>query len=133
MGARSTLLPGTVVGKYAHVEAGSTVTGRKKIKDGQRWSGSPAQKVGRSKHRFPSHTPKRRPWWVAIYDATSVLLAIQPVVALAVGAALVLTLVHSTGGDGFIGAIFFAPVGALAAFATYMPVSYTHLRAHETN
>ena len=120
VGARSTLLPGTVVGKYAHVEAGSTVTGRKKIKDGQRWSGSPAQKVGRSKHRFPSHTPKRRPWWVAIYDATSVLLAIQPVVALAVGAAVVLALVHSTGGDSFVGAIFFAPVGALAAFATYM-------------
>ncbi|MGK7473627.1 hypothetical protein ACSQ90_23360, partial [Salmonella enterica] len=28
VGARSTLLPGTMVGKYAHVEAGSTVTGR---------------------------------------------------------------------------------------------------------
>lgn len=128
VGARSTLLPGTVVGKYAHVEAGSTVTGRKKIKDGQRWSGSPAQKVGRSKHRFPSHTPKRRPWWVAIYDATSVLLAIQPVVALAVGAAIVLALVHSTGGDSFVGAVFFAPVGALAAFATYMLQTWLGVR-----
>ena len=128
VGARSTLLPGTVVRKYAHVEAGSTVTGRKKIKDGQRWSGSPAQKVGRSKHRFPSHTPKRRPWWVAIYDATSVLLAIQPVVALAIGAAIVLALVHSTGGDSFIGAVFFAPVGALAAFATYMLQTWLGVR-----
>ena len=128
VGARSTLLPGTVVGKDAHVEAGSTVTGRKKIKDGQRWSGSPAKKVGRSKHRFPSHAPQRRPWWVAIYGATSILLAFQPIVALAVGAAVVVALIALTEGSAFVGSIFFAPLGALAAFATFMLQTWLGVR-----
>lgn len=128
VGARSTLLPGTVVGKYAHVEAGSTVTGRKKIKDGQRWSGSPAKKVGRSKHRFPSKPPKRRPWWVAIYGATSLLLAAQPLIALLIGAIVDLALVHSTAGNRFIGAVLFAPLAALVAFATYMLQTWLGVR-----
>ena len=128
VGARSTLLPGTVVGKYAHVEAGSTVTARKQIKDGQRWSGSPAMKVGRSKHRFPSHAPKRRPLWVPVYDATAVLLALQPIVALGVGAAAVMALVQLTDGSPAVGAIFFAPVGALVAFATYMLQTWLGVR-----
>ena len=128
VGARSTLLPGTNVGKYAHVEAGSTVTARKKIKDGQRWSGSPAKKVGRSKHRFPTEPPKRRPWWVAFYGATSILLAIQPVVALAVGAAVVVAGLSMTAGNDFIGSIFFAPLGALAAFACFMAQTWLSVR-----
>lgn len=128
VGARSTLLPGTNVGKYAHVEAGSTVTARKKIKDGQRWSGSPAKKVGRSKHRFPAEPPKRRPWWVAFYGATSILLAIQPVVALAVGAAVVVAGLSMTAGNDFIGSIFFAPLGALAAFACFMAQTWLGVR-----
>ncbi|MBL3945503.1 DapH/DapD/GlmU-related protein, partial [Bacteroides thetaiotaomicron] len=60
VGARSTLMPGTVIGADAHIEAGSTVTGDKPVKAGARWSGSPAHKVGRSKHRFPSEHPARR-------------------------------------------------------------------------
>ncbi|MCK6161343.1 Pls/PosA family non-ribosomal peptide synthetase [Corynebacterium simulans] len=128
VGARSTLLPGTNVGKYAHVEAGSTVTARKKIKDGQRWSGSPAKKVGRSKHRFPAEPPKRRPWWVAFYGATSILLALQPVVALAVGAAVVVAGLSMTAGNDFIGSIFFAPLGALAAFACFMAQTWLGVR-----
>ncbi len=128
VGTRSTLLPGTNVGKYAHVEAGSTVTARKKIKDGQRWSGSPAKKVGRSKHRFPAEPPKRRPWWVAFYGATSILLAIQPVVALAVGAAVVVAGLSMTAGNDFIGSIFFAPLGALAAFACFMAQTWLGVR-----
>ncbi|OFM03534.1 amino acid adenylation protein [Corynebacterium sp. HMSC071F07] len=128
VGARSTLLPGTNVDKYAHVEAGSTVTARKKIKDGQRWSGSPAKKVGRSKHRFPAEPPKRRPWWVAFYGATSILLAIQPVVALAVGAAVVVAGLSMTAGNDFIGSIFFAPLGALAAFACFMAQTWLGVR-----
>lgn len=128
VGARSTLLPGTNVGKYSHVEAGSTVTGKKKIKDGQRWSGSPAKKVGRSKHRFPSELPKRRPWWVAFYGLTSILLAIQPIVAVGLGAALVVWGLHVTDGNDFIGSLFFAPFGALVAFAFYMAQTWLGVR-----
>ncbi len=120
VGARSTLLPGTVIGEYAHVEAGSTVTGSKRIKDGQRWSGSPARKVGRSKHRFPDQPPARRPWWVAIYGATSIFLALQPVIALILAACATIGLVHVTAGNPYVGVVLFAPVGALVAFAFYM-------------
>lgn len=120
VGARSTLLPGTVIGDFAHVEAGSTLTGTKKVKANQRWSGSPAKKVGRSKHRFPTEPPARRVWWVPIYGLTSLLLAIQPVVALVVAAVVVLALVAATSGNAFVGAVLFAPVGALCAFAFYM-------------
>ncbi|WP_448856189.1 Pls/PosA family non-ribosomal peptide synthetase [Corynebacterium camporealensis] len=128
VGARSTLLPGTRVGAYAHVEAGSTVTGKKKIKSGQRWSGSPAKKVGRSKHRFPSHPPARRSWWVPIYGLTSLALALQPVIALALGAALVVALVHATSGNAFIGALLFAPLGALIAFAVFVLQTWLGVR-----
>src|SRR5699024_7862917 len=111
------LLPGTVVGEEAHIEAGSTVTGEKKVKAGARWSGSPAKKVGRSKHRFPDHAPARRSWWVPIYGATSLLLAAQPPVAIALATFVVVALVDTTGGNAVVGAVLFAPLGALAAFA----------------
>ena len=128
VGARSTLLPGTVIGADAHVEAGSTVIADKKIKDGQRWAGSPAAKVGRSKHRFPDEHPPRRSRWVPIYGATSFMLALQPLVALVAGAAVDLWLVQLTGGQPFVGAILFAPVGALVAFAFYMAQTWVGVR-----
>lgn len=92
VGARSTLLPGTVIAEGAHVEAGSTVvptgpqgTGhgdkKKSIKKNSRWSGSPAQKVGRSKHRFPEELPPRRPAWASIYALTSLGLSLIPAIA----------------------------------------------------
>lgn len=88
VGARSTLLPGTRIGQSAHIEAGSTVTGEKKVKAGARWSGSPARKVGRSKHRFPEQLPPSARGWVAVYAATAVLLALVPLASLLAMAAL---------------------------------------------
>ena len=49
IGARTTLLPGAVVGKNADVAPGSGVVG--KVKSRQYWKGSPAVKSGRVKHR----------------------------------------------------------------------------------
>ncbi|MGV3072772.1 Pls/PosA family non-ribosomal peptide synthetase [Corynebacterium phoceense] len=128
VGARSTLLPGTRIGNDAHIEAGSTVTGAKKVKSGQRWSGSPAAKVGRSKHRFPDEHPRRRSHWVALYGVTSFLLALQPLVALAVGAAATVGLIQLTGGNPYVGGLLFAPVGALAAFAFFMAQTWLGVR-----
>ena len=128
IGARSHLMPGTVIGEEAHIEAGSTVTGEKKVKAHARWSGSPAKKVGRSKHRFPDHAPARRAWWVPIYGATSMLLAAQPLVAIALAAFVIISLVQLTDGNGFVGAVLFAPVGALAAFAFYMVQTWLGVR-----
>ena len=69
-------MPGTVVGDGAHVEAGSCVTGVKKVKAGARWSGSPARKVGRPKRRFPVEAPPRRPYWLPIYGVSALVLAL---------------------------------------------------------
>lgn len=120
VGARSTLLPGAVIGADAHVEAGSTVTGHRTIKPGSRWSGSPAEKVGRSKHRFPDEHPPRRSRWVPIYGLTSVALSLQPLAAIALGALVVVSLIDLTGGNPLLGAVVFAPLGGLVAFAFHM-------------
>ncbi|PRC47795.1 amino acid adenylation protein, partial [Mycobacterium sp. ITM-2017-0098] len=63
VGARTTLLPGAVVGKNADVAPGSGVIG--KVKNGQYWKGSPAVKSGKAKHPWPDHRPPRAPLWVA--------------------------------------------------------------------
>ena len=72
IGARTTLLPGAVVGKNADVAPGAGVVG--KVKNGQYWKGSPAVKSGKARHPWPDHRPQRAPLWVAIYGVTSVLL-----------------------------------------------------------
>lgn len=87
VGARTTLLPGAVVGKNADVAPGSGVVG--KVKNGQYWKGSPAVKSGKAKHPWPDHRPPRAPVWVAMYGLTSMLLGALPLVALGAGLAVV--------------------------------------------
>ncbi|MGV9712636.1 Pls/PosA family non-ribosomal peptide synthetase [Gordonia sp. NPDC003424] len=83
IGARSTLLPGAVVGRDAEVAPGSAVIGR--VKSRQDWAGSPAIKAGKADHPWPDHRPPRAAWWVPIYGISSLLLAAIPLIALAVG------------------------------------------------
>lgn len=116
IGARSTLLPGTVIGANAHVEAGSTVTGVKVIKNNSRWSGSPAKKVGRSKYRFPHDPPPRRSHWIPIYGITAFMLFLLPLIALGIGGGTMLLAYRRLN----LHLLTFAPFGALVAFATYM-------------
>ncbi|GAB3594392.1 Linear gramicidin synthase subunit D [Corynebacterium faecale] len=119
IGARSTLLPGTVIGEGAHLLPGSTVTGDKDIKPGSRWAGSPAQKVGRAKHRFPQEHPPRRTRWVPVFGATSMLLSLLPLAAIGVGAVVTLWLASISSLTLVWGVLLFATVGALAAFVAY--------------
>ncbi|SES17195.1 Pls/PosA family non-ribosomal peptide synthetase [Corynebacterium cystitidis] len=128
IGARSTLLPGAVVGTRAHVEAGSTVTGDKPVKKGARWSGSPAKKVGRSKHRFPDELPPRRSYWVWSYGLTSIALELLPVAAAAVAVAVTVGLTEATGSNPYIGALLFAPLGGLAMFVFTMVATWIGVR-----
>ncbi len=86
IGARTTLLPGAVVGKNADVAAGSGVVG--KVKNGQYWKGSPAVKSGKARHPWPDHRPPRARHWVAIYGISSLLLGALPLTALGAGLAL---------------------------------------------
>ncbi|WP_445228231.1 Pls/PosA family non-ribosomal peptide synthetase [Corynebacterium sp. H78] len=135
IGARSTLMPGTRVGKLAHVEAGSTVTGDKKVKNGARWSGSPAKKVGRPKRRFPEQVPPRRTGWVFVYALTALILALVPMASLAVAATVIgfgtfaMTETSSSNALGLLGwALAWTPLAALAAFATYALLTLLFVR-----
>lgn len=119
IGARSVLMPGTVIGDNAHVEAGSTVTGSTPVKANARWSGSPAQKVGRSKHRFPDTPPPRRPQWVLGYGLSSLFLALLPLCAVAMGGASMIAFVQAIDIHPFLGMLAAAPAGTLIAFAAY--------------
>ncbi|WP_291314024.1 Pls/PosA family non-ribosomal peptide synthetase [Corynebacterium sp. UBA2622] len=129
IGARSTLLPGADIHADAHVEAGSTVTGDKPVKKGARWAGSPARKVGRSKHSFPDERPPRRAWWVWIYGVTSLILAALPVAAAAAGVAVALALISLTGGNPVLGALLFAPLGGLVYLGVSIALTWCGVRA----
>lgn len=87
VGSRSTLAPGTRIGARSRVAAGSAVFGR--VKADQAWAGSPAVRVGEPASDLPpgrAPTPHR---WVWAYAASSLALALLPLVAFAAGGALV--------------------------------------------
>jgi non-ribosomal peptide synthetase-like protein len=128
IGARTTLLPGAVVGKNADVAPGSGVIG--KVKNGQYWKGSPAVKSGKARHPWPDHRPRRAPLWVAIYGVTSLLLGGLPLVALGVGLAVIgwaIRHAHSLTA-ALASAAAWTPVAALAAFVTYAALTVLGVR-----
>ena len=94
IGARSTLLPGTRVGKHAEIAPGSAVFGR--VPAGQLWAGSPAQRVGRSTAWWPDQRPARGRRWLAAFGASSVALSLLPVVALASGGIVVASAIRGS-------------------------------------
>jgi non-ribosomal peptide synthetase-like protein len=80
IGTRSTLLPGTRVGRGTRVAPGSAASGE--LPDGQLWAGSPAERVG--KIRKADRTTERAPFtrrWIAIYGATALVLGLLPLIA----------------------------------------------------
>lgn len=87
IGARSTVMPGAVVGRDAEVAAGSAVFGR--VKADQHWAGSPAVKAGKAEHPWPDHRPPRPTRWVPIYGVSSLALAAVPLISLAAGLAVI--------------------------------------------
>lgn len=129
IGARTTLLPGAVVGKNADVAPGSGVVG--KIKNGQYWKGSPAVKSGKARHPWPDHRPRRAPLWIAIYGVTSVLLGGLPLVALGVGLAVIGWAVCDADSvaDAIAPAALWTPAATVAAAATYAVLTIFGVRA----
>nr|WP_229715245.1 Pls/PosA family non-ribosomal peptide synthetase [Subtercola lobariae] len=87
VGARSTLLPGTHIGRRAEIAPGSAVSGR--VPSGQLWAGSPAQRIGKARPDWPDHRPPRNTRWLFAYALGSVALSLLPVVAVLAGAAVV--------------------------------------------
>ncbi|WP_326544925.1 Pls/PosA family non-ribosomal peptide synthetase [Mycolicibacterium sp. ND9-15] len=128
IGARTTLLPGAVVGKDADVAPGSGVVG--KVKNGQYWTGSPAVKSGKARHPWPDHRPHRAPLWVAVYGVASILISALPLLALAVGLAVIGYGVRNTGSvtDAIAPAALWTPAATLAAAVTYAVVTVIGVR-----
>ncbi|WP_291054583.1 Pls/PosA family non-ribosomal peptide synthetase [Herbiconiux sp.] len=87
VGARSTLLPGARIGKRAEIEPGSSVFGR--VPSGQRWAGSPARRVGKSREWWPAERPARKTGWLVAYGTSSVAMSLLPLLAFSVGGLIV--------------------------------------------
>ncbi|WP_298444411.1 Pls/PosA family non-ribosomal peptide synthetase [Gordonia sp. (in: high G+C Gram-positive bacteria)] len=119
VGSRSTLLPGSVVGRDAIVDPGSTVIG--KVKARQRWGGSPAGKLGKARKSWPAQRPASRRHWVPIYAGSALLIAGIPLVSLAAG--LVVTFCWALSADSLgaalLRALSLSPLGVLAALAVF--------------
>ncbi|MCW2688560.1 MAG: amino acid adenylation enzyme/thioester reductase family protein, partial [Mycobacterium sp.] len=128
IGARTTLLPGAVVGKNADVAAGSGVVG--KVKNGQYWKGSPAVKSGKARHPWPEHRPPRAPLWVAVYGITSILLGGLPLLALAAGLAVIGSGIRDTATltDAIALAALWTPVGTVVALVVYAALTVIGVR-----
>ena len=89
LGTRALLMPGSSVGAGAEVDPGAVVTGH--IPDGQRWAGSPAQRVGPAGADWPRQDAPapRHPRLLAFLYALSITIAgFLPLAALVPGLAL---------------------------------------------
>ena len=129
IGARTTLLPGSVVGKDADIAAGSAVVG--KVKNGQYWKGSPAVKSGKARHPWPDHRPPRAAHWVVVYGLSSVVLGALPLVSLGAGLAVLAWAVRETTTleQALWQAAPWIPVATLVAAGVYAAVTVVGVRA----
>ncbi len=126
--ARTTLLPGAVVGKNADVAPGSGVID--KIKNNQYWKGSPAVKSGKARHPWPDERPARKSYWVAGYGVTSLGLAGLPLIAVAAGLAVIAGAVRHTHrlSQAVLPALLWTPVATLAGLAVYVLLTVVGVR-----
>jgi non-ribosomal peptide synthetase-like protein len=118
VGTRSTLLPGAEIGRNAEIAAGSAVSG--KVPANERWSGSPATRVGRARHPWPDHRPARAPWWVLAYGAQSALMSLLPVAAAAAAIVVLGRAVRDTDtlGEAALKALTVVPLMTVVGFVT---------------
>lgn len=79
VGARSTLAPGTRIGKDAVVNPGSAVFGR--VRAGERWSGSPARRVGSAELWWPDARPAHTRGWSWLFGLSAIGLSLIPLLA----------------------------------------------------
>lgn len=87
IGARSTLAPGTKIGRGAEIAPGSAVFGR--VRARQRWAGSPATRTGAVSAPFASSRPPSRTIWLWAFAASSAFLGVLPLLSFAAGGALI--------------------------------------------
>ncbi|WP_040773191.1 Pls/PosA family non-ribosomal peptide synthetase [Nocardia pneumoniae] len=128
VGSRSILLPGTKIGKNAEVAPGSAVSG--KVKADQEWAGSPAVKIGKAQHRWPTRTPDRARHWVGVFGVTSMALAAMPILGLGAGGAFLAWVIRDTRtlGAGVVRAFAVLPVATLLSLGVYAAATILAVR-----
>ncbi|RCG27116.1 amino acid adenylation domain-containing protein [Sphaerisporangium album] len=115
VGARSTLLPGTRIGKNAQVAPGSSVSGP--VPAGERWAGAPATRQGKAAPR--AARPPRLRRWSAIYGVSASLLGLVPLVAAIPGLAVLGAAVQDSPalGAAIVPALLAVPVATVVSMA----------------
>ncbi|PWD41410.1 amino acid adenylation protein [Gordonia paraffinivorans] len=128
IGARSTLMPGAVVGRDAVVAPGSAVFGR--VKARQHWAGSPAVKAGKAQRPWPAHRPPRARHWVPVYGASSLALAAIPLISLGAGLAVMGSWAISadTLGGAAVRALALLPAATLTSLAVFAAITVVLVR-----
>ncbi|MGW1492765.1 Pls/PosA family non-ribosomal peptide synthetase [Streptomyces sp. NPDC002402] len=119
VGARSTLFPGTRIGKRAEIAPGSGVTGT--VPAGERWSGVPATRKGKANRHLPDGRPPRRRRWIGLYSLTSLLLGLLPAIAALPGLLVIGLFVRGSAdlGEALTAALTAVPLATVVAMVTY--------------
>ncbi|TDD45369.1 amino acid adenylation domain-containing protein [Kribbella antibiotica] len=128
VGSRSMLLPGAEIGRAAEIAAGSAVSG--KVPASERWSGSPASRLGRARHPWPDERPARAPWWVAAYGVQSAVMSLLPVAAAAAALFVLGRALHGTEtlGAAALHALAAIPLMTLVGFVTLAVLTLVGVR-----
>lgn len=120
VGSRSTLAPGTRIGRRADIAPGSAVFGR--VRADQTWAGSPAERIGGAGARpggdpWPTERAPAPTRWLWAYAASAVGLALLPLVAFAAGGLVVARGIAGAEslGAAFLGALAWLVPGVLVA------------------
>lgn len=127
IGARSTLLGNARIGRGAEIAPGSSVLGH--VPAGERWSGSPAVRIGQARGPWEARPPAR-PMFTALYALTGVLISLLPIVAVLVGATVLWQPLQDLRDLGGIvtTALLWLPLAGLAGYGCLMLIIVVLIR-----
>ncbi|MEL4503987.1 Pls/PosA family non-ribosomal peptide synthetase [Luteococcus sp. H138] len=127
VGARSTLLAGARIGVGAEIAPGSAVFGQ--VPAGERWSGSPAVRIGEARGPWEERPPAR-PLWTGLYALTAVGISLLPIAAVLVGAAVAWPAMSATTSlaDALRTAARWLPLAGLAGYASLIVLVWAWVR-----
>ncbi|WP_344918637.1 Pls/PosA family non-ribosomal peptide synthetase [Streptosporangium oxazolinicum] len=111
VGARTTLFPGTKIGKNAQVAPGSAVAGS--VPSGERWAGAPASRMGKARPPAADRPPRSRHWATA-YGLSALVLSAFPVIAALPGLAVLLR----DGAPSLASVLYGVPLATVVSMAT---------------
>ena len=127
IGARSTLLENARIGDGAEIASGSTVLGD--VPAGERWSGSPAIRIGKARGPWEAR-PEPRPIFTALYAMAGAGISLLPIIAVIVGGFVLWTPLQraATLPDAALTTLIWLPLAGLAGYASLALMILTLVR-----